>query len=207
MTIGTIGTGHMASGLAALWATKGHAIMLGSRDPDGAGRRIMPDRRVQVGTVRDAVAFGNVVLLATPWESAEASLRGAGSFAGKIVVDCTNPFAPGSSDMRMGNAVSGAEEVALWAEGATVFKAFNCISWKHLTAAMSPGPRTQCFYCGEEGEQKAMVTRLVVDAGFEPIDAGPLASARYLEPLAFLWMRLAFDEGLGTDIALTVVRR
>ncbi len=200
----------MASALARLWAAKGHAVMMGSRNPSAARERIAPpDRLIQVGTVRDAVAFGNVVFLATPWEFVETAIRGAGSFNRKIVIDCTNPFAVGTGGpaMRTGFTISAAEEVAGWAQGAVVFKAFNSIYWENFNRLPFGSQPLTCFYCGEDGEEKEVVAQLIRDAGLDPIDAGPLTSARYLEPLASLWMQLAFERGLGTDIALMLVHR
>jgi predicted dinucleotide-binding enzyme len=52
-----------------------------------------------------------------------------------------------------------------------------------------------------------VVSRLIEDSGFEPVDAGPLTSARYLEPLAFLWMEIALTLGSGKDIAIKLLRR
>jgi hypothetical protein len=50
------------------------------------------------------------------------------------------------------------------------------------------------------------VAQLSRDIGFDPVDSGPLTNARLLEPLAVLWMQLAFG-GKGTDIAFKLLRR
>ncbi|MCP4201903.1 MAG: hypothetical protein GY769_08215 [bacterium] len=63
------------------------------------------------------------------------------------------------------------------------------------------------FYCGDESARRGEVHALVEDIGFEAIDAGPITSARYLEPLAMLWISLAYAQGLGRDFALGVLRR
>jgi predicted dinucleotide-binding enzyme len=210
MTIGTIGTGKMASALASLWAAKGHAIMLGSRHPGDVRKNTAPgDPLIRFGAIADAVAFGNVVLLATPWGAAHDALRGAGSLQGKTLVDCTNPMSDRQvgGGMEIGRKTSAAEEIAQWAEGAMVFKAFNSIYWENLKNPRFGNRPVSGFYCGAEGEAKKTVAALINDAGFEPVDCGPLSSARYLEPLAFLWMQLAFERGLGKDIALTLVKR
>ena len=54
-----------------------------------------------------------------------------------------------------------------------------------------------------------IVELLIVDIplGFEGVDAGPLASARLLEPLALLWISGAYRFGLGRDYAFALVRR
>jgi predicted dinucleotide-binding enzyme len=49
--------------------------------------------------------------------------------------------------------------------------------------------------------------QLVKDVGFEALDAGDLSSARLLEPLAMLWIKLALAQGLGRDFAFLLARR
>jgi len=43
--------------------------------------------------------------------------------------------------------------------------------------------------------------------GFDVVDAGPLAQARLLEPLAMLWVWLAYQGRLGPNIAFRLMRR
>jgi len=63
------------------------------------------------------------------------------------------------------------------------------------------------FYCGDDEASKQLAAGLARDLGFEGVDAGPLASARLLEPLAMLWITLAFRQRLGRSIAFKLVRR
>jgi hypothetical protein len=63
------------------------------------------------------------------------------------------------------------------------------------------------FICGDDPEAKATVGSLAAELGFEVIDSGPLLTARYLEPLAMLWIHLAYVQGLGPDFAFKVIRR
>jgi predicted dinucleotide-binding enzyme len=63
------------------------------------------------------------------------------------------------------------------------------------------------LYAGNDADAKQVAAHLARDLGFEPLDAGPLTAARMLEPLALLWISLAYKQGLGTDFAFTVVRR
>lgn len=62
------------------------------------------------------------------------------------------------------------------------------------------------FVAGDDPEAKATVAGLVRDLGFDAADAGPLASARYLEPLAALMTTLDRAEP-GTLHALRLLRR
>lgn len=63
------------------------------------------------------------------------------------------------------------------------------------------------FICGDDAAAKGAVSTLAAELGFEVIDAGPLSSGRLLEPLALLWIRLAYVDGLGPNIAFKLLRR
>ncbi len=54
---------------------------------------------------------------------------------------------------------------------------------------------------------KAFVVSLVTGVGFEPVDAGPLKNARYLEPLAELMIQLGFALGRGTQLSPHMLSR
>jgi predicted dinucleotide-binding enzyme len=69
------------------------------------------------------------------------------------------------------------------------------------------GEGVTMFYCGDDAAAKEVAARLAADLGFEPVDAGPLAAARLLEPLALLWISLAYRQGLGREIAFKLLRR
>src|SRR5690348_456450 len=94
MDIGILGTGHMASGLAAAWARAGHGVTLGSRDPQAAGasHRDLPPA-VRLATQAEAAGARDVVVLATPFRAtAEVVVVHAAALGGKVIVDITNPF-------------------------------------------------------------------------------------------------------------------
>jgi predicted dinucleotide-binding enzyme len=63
------------------------------------------------------------------------------------------------------------------------------------------------LYCGDDADAKATVAKLISEVGFVPLDAGPLKSARYLEPLAMLMIQLGYGQEMGTNIALSLIRR
>ncbi len=60
---------------------------------------------------------------------------------------------------------------------------------------------SEVFYAGDEAGAKDTVRRLAGSTGFEPVDGGPLANARYLEPLGMLNIWLGYVGGRGTNIA------
>ena len=188
----------MGSALGDGWSAKGHSVVYGSRsgkDDKNTGRRF--------ATIRDAIAQSEVVVLAVPWDAVEPVLK-ANSVAGKIVVDATNPIGPGF-ELALGQTTSGGETVADLAKGAAVVKAFNTTGAGNMRNPQINGTSLTMFYAGDDGAANATVRQLVSDIGFEPVDAGPLKHARYLEPLAMLWITQSLQ--IGRDFAMQLIRR
>jgi hypothetical protein len=157
--------------------------------------------------VAEAAASGEVIVLATPWPAAKDAIKAAGSLAGKVVVDCTNPLKPDFAGLAFGYTTSGAEQVAEWAKGAKVFKAFNQTGFNIMADPTFDGRRAVIFVCGDDAAQKPTVLKLATDIGFEAIDAGSLVIARLLEPYGMLWIHLAYAQGMGRNFAFVLHRR
>lgn len=210
MNIGIIGSGNMGSSLGRIWARKGHRIIFSySRDKEKLNDLANSIPQSSVGSPSDAVQQSEAILLAVRWESVEDALKSAGSLSGKIVIDCTNPIKPDLSGLDVGFATSGAEEISRLAPGASIVKAFNT-AFAEVYKADSRlfGSRLpSMLFCGDDASAKNTVARLISDAGFEPVDSGPLLVARYLEPLAMLMIQLGYGRGMGTNIALSLIRR
>jgi len=207
MEIGIIGSGKMGAGLGRLWAKHGHHVMFNyPRRPEKLGafaQEIGPD--AQWGTPRDVVRFADVVLLAVPWSGIGDALSDAGSLDGKTLISCVNPFGPGG--LEVGLTSSAAEEISKLVPGAAVVEAFNTIfaSILYSSADLFGDKPPTVFYCGDNPEAKTKVAELIIDAGLQPVDAGPLQNARYIEPLAMLMMELGHSQRMGADIALRLM--
>ncbi|MHA2390593.1 MAG: NADPH-dependent F420 reductase [Promethearchaeota archaeon] len=208
MKIGIIGTGNMGQGLGKIWATKSHAIMFGSRDPVNVLKLANSlGQNVSGGTYTDAAQYGDVVVLAVPWSSAKESIEAAGDLKGKILIDCTNAVAPHLGGLLVGHTTSAAEQIADWAEGAKVVKAFHTLGSENLNKLEFGTHKASTFICGDDLEAKSIVKQLGLDLGYDVIDVGPLKNARLTEPLAMLWIELAYKQGMGTDIAFKLLTR
>jgi len=210
LKIGVLGTGVMGAALGRYVAGNGHMLMFGSRTPDkarGLAERIGPD--VSVGTYSEAVEFGELVVIATRWAHTRDVIDSSGPFGGKILLDCTNPETPDARGLVIGHTTSGAEEIARWAAGARVVKAFNHIYAELLDSGSRFGSdNATVFYCGDDREAKEIVAGLVSEGGFDPVDAGPLQNARYLEPAAQLIVQLVRVLEMGpSNVAFKLLRR
>jgi len=210
MKIGIIGSGNVGSALGKIWGRGGHNILFSSRHPEelrGLAESI--GKNVSYGIPAEAVKFGEVVVLAVPWTQAKDVLKSAGSFNGKVLVDCTNPLKPDLSGLAVEPNTSAAEEVAKVARDARVVKAFNTTfaAIMQSESRMFGSVRPVGLYCSDDDSAKVVVSGLIRETGLEPVDAGPLMSARYLESMAMLIIQLAFVRGMGTDMAYALLRR
>ena len=198
MKIAVIGSGNVGTALGDEWTAKGHQVVYGSRscNDESSSRR-------KFASVANAIAQSEVVALAVPWDAVQSVLS-SNDLSGKIVIDCTNPIAPGF-ELAIGTTTSGGETVAKLAKGALVVKAFNTTGFGNMRNPAFGGTKLTMFYAGDDDSAKKTAEKLIADIGFDPVDAGVLKIARYLEPLAMLWINLSMK--MGRDIALQLIER
>jgi predicted dinucleotide-binding enzyme len=209
MRIGMLGAGNVGGTLGTAWARHGHEVFFGVRNPDSPDvhallQRVGPRGRAE--SVTDAVRSAEAVVNALPWPATRGVLEKL-DLAGKILLDCTNPLKPDLSGLEVGTTTSGGELVAGWAKGARVIKIFNTTGFGNMENPSYGGKPITMLYCGDDAEAKHTAAGLARDIGFDPLDAGPLANARLLEPYAMLWIWLAIKGGAGSDFALKLVKR
>lgn len=201
-TIAILGTGNMGAGLARLFATSGHRVVIGARDPAKAAAlaaEIGP--AAEGGGIAAAVALADIVVLALPYVAAIEALKSAGNLTGKILVDISNPLKADFSGLAIGHSTSAAEEIQAAAAGAVVVKAFNTVFAALLPRAARTGQPMQTFIAADDATAKATVSELAASAGFAAVDAGPLGNARSLEPVGMMNIAFGFFLGRGSNVA------
>ena len=185
MKIAIIGAGRVGGALGTALRPKGHDIVYGVRAPERSQEH-------NAKSVAGAISGSDVVIMATPWSAAESLVcEHAWSLAGKILIDATNPLSPNASGLAVGFDTSGAEMLQSQAPEARVFKAFNSVGADVLANPRFADTSAAMFVAGPEGAEKNKVMALVTEVGFDAVDAGPLKSARLLEPLAMLCLQTA----------------
>ncbi|TDC10054.1 hypothetical protein E1265_31705, partial [Streptomyces sp. 8K308] len=152
------------------------------------------------GALREAAAFGDVVLVAVPSQVAVEVVEEAGPLDGKVVIDCTNPLVPGRVALATAGGPAMAERIAAAAPGARVVKAFNLASSEFWRQAPGPVP-LGVPVCGDDQAAAETVGRLVANLGCVPVPGGGLDRAGLLEATAAYLIGLWFA---GVD-ARTVV--
>ena len=183
--IGIIGAGNMGGNLAQLWADAGHEVMISSRHPDELKKQakaIGPN--VQVGTAREAAAFGTVVVIAVPygqWPNISDEIKS--ETVGKTVIDLTNPYPDRDGPMaeearKEGTGIADPK----YLPGAHLVRAFNSIIYTNLPRlAHREGELAAIPVAGDDADAVEVTSQLVRDAGFEPVMVGPLSQANLFD--------------------------
>jgi 8-hydroxy-5-deazaflavin:NADPH oxidoreductase len=185
LKIGIIGAGKIGGTLATLWVQAGHEVLVSSRHPDelqGLVRSL--GAKARAGTPQEAAVFGDVVLISVPY----GALPQVGKdlqkeLKGKVVLDTGNPYPERDGDMavearRKGTGVASAE----FLPGVRLVRAFNAISYRSLRSeAHRKGELVAIPLAADDAQAMQVAARLVRDAGFEPVEVGPLAKAKLFD--------------------------
>ncbi len=189
--IAIIGDGHVGSALGEGLRHAGREVRFGSHDPKQP--------------VKDAAAWGDVVILAVPWKAQKAVVDEAqGALDGKTVVDVSNAVSA-SGDLGIGFTTSAAEELQKMLPKARVVKAFNTVFAQTMSTGLVDGERLTVFTAADDAESKQKVGKLAEEIGFDVVDAGPLKSARLLEPLGMLNITLGYGLKMGNKIGFKLL--
>jgi predicted dinucleotide-binding enzyme len=176
MKIGIIGAGNIGGTLARHFAKVGHQVAVsnsrGTASLTDLVRSIGPNACAM--TVEDAAKFGEIILLAVPWRAPEA-LPPASLLAGKIVIDAMNPYSAAGEIMDMGDRNSS-EEILRRLPGVRLVKAFNTMYFKTLATESRPAEKDRLvlFVAGDDAQAKSVVSALIEQLGFAPVDTGSL---------------------------------
>ena len=208
MQIAIIGTGNVGSAIARGLKGRGHDVTLGVRDTSRPELIALgAETGARLADPHEAAQAADIVILALPWDKAEAAVKTLGDLSGRIVIDCMNPLAmiDGTLSLAIGHSESGGERVQSWLPGARVVKTLNQVGAEIMQDNASLPHRPVQFMAGDDPEAKAAVASLLADLGFEPLDAGNLIRARLLEPFAMVWINQALLRGKGRMWALAAV--
>jgi predicted dinucleotide-binding enzyme len=208
MNLGILGSGNVGGTLGRRWSAGGHRVIFSSRDPQSAEmQKLAAEAGATSASTAEAARASEILLLSTPWPAAQEVLKSCGDLSGKVLIDATNPLLPDLSGLAVGTTTSSAEQVAAWAKGARVVKAFNTVGFNVMQNPKFGGGSAVMFYCGDDAAAKATVHGLASELGFDARDAGPLSQARLLEPFALLWISLALKYGLGREFGFQLLTR
>lgn len=186
-TVSILGKGNMGSAISEL------------------AKRAGDDVTVLDSSDGDTPVTGDIVVLAVPYPALEGIVAARrDQFAGKVVVDITNPLNFQTYDsLTVAADGSAAAELAEQLPDSRVVKAFNTNFAATLKAGTVGGQPTTVLVAGDDAEAKQAVSEIVTGAGLQALDAGSLRRARELEALGFLQVTLAAGGQIPWDGGFT----
>lgn len=181
MNVGIIGSGRIGSNIGRRAAAAGHAVIFSfARDAQrlaDLAREVGQGARS--GTPAEA-ARADIVVFATPWEAIDDALAAAGTLAGRVVIDTSNPFGADGLIRLDGDETSG-QHNARRMPGAKLVKAFNTLTAGYQATAHDTPGEFAMFIAGDDYDAKQVAGVLVRALGFEPVDIGILAGASMID--------------------------
>jgi len=181
--IGIIGAGNIGASIGGLWVKAGHPVMFSSRNPDELKDLVAKlGPLAHAGTVADAIKFGDVLFIAVPY----AALPQIGAdykdaLKGKIMLDAGNAVPTRDGDAITKEADTNGTGITSqkYLAGTRLVRAFNTMGAKIFeTQSNRPDPKMGIPLAGDDPEALKVAQGLVRDAGFDPVVAGGLASAK-----------------------------
>jgi 8-hydroxy-5-deazaflavin:NADPH oxidoreductase len=198
MRIGILGSGLMGSKLGTIFARAGHDVVFSYSHSQRKLKRLAREARghARAGTPREAAANADALLLAVHWSRVDDVLKQTGDLSGKVIVTCSLPMNADDTKLAVAHTSSGAEALAKL-RAADVVSAFSTVPSEVLFDVFDGKRRRRrrpsLVYCGNGHHAKETAASLIRDVGFEPVDAGPLRIARYLEPFSLVMAQLAYE--------------
>jgi predicted dinucleotide-binding enzyme len=182
--IGIVGSGHIGGTLGMLLAAAGYEIFYSSRHPDALkdlARTTGP--RSRAGTVAEAIAFGDVIVLSVPLKSIPELDAGAKeALKGKIVIDTSNPYPERdgvlAEEARKDPGGMGVF-VARLLPGARIVRAFNTVYFADLKRTKNKaGEKIGIPIAGDDQEGLQAAVELAERIGLVPVVVGGLSASK-----------------------------
>ena len=197
--IGILGSGTVAQQLGLGFLKNGSQVKLGTREPAKLAEWLKATGpNASAGSLVEAAKFGDLLVIATKWEGTRNAISMAGkeNFAGKTVIDVTNPLEFGAEGtppkLAFGYPDSAGAKVQALLQDAKVVKAFNTISAYHMCNGRFDEGTGDLFIAGNDADAKKQVAGIAQGWGWNVSDIGGIQEAYLLEALAMVWIRYGF---------------
>jgi predicted dinucleotide-binding enzyme len=186
-TLGVIGSGAIGSGVARLAVAAGMDVVLSNSRGPHTLTQLVADlgKRARGGTVAEAAAAGDAVLLSIPLHA--VLTLPPDLLAGRLVLDTSNyyPGRDGQIPELDSDELTTSELVQRHLVGARLVKAFNNIGANQLTTRARPvgdADRSALPIAGDDDGAKRQATELLDRLGFDAVDTGRTADSWRSEP-------------------------
>ncbi|HJT57947.1 MAG TPA: NAD(P)-binding domain-containing protein [Ktedonobacteraceae bacterium] len=204
LTIAVLGAGNIGGTIGRKWVNAGHEVIFGVNDIHGKNAQSLRDElgdRAKIGTIADALGNNpNVVFMAIPGTAMESTIaQYASQLDGRIIIDSANRM--GTSTM---NSFASLQQHT---PNARIYRAFNTYGFENFANPEFDGIQADLFYCGTEGDSRAIVEQLISAIGLRPVYLGGVGQVGIVDGIAGIWFALALGQKRGRHLAFKVLER
>lgn len=199
--VAVLGAGNIGGTLGRKWANAGHTVAFGVANPAGEkAQKLRTDLgdAVTIGTVADALANADVVVMALPGGAMDETISAnAAQLDGKTIIDAANRMS--------GGPMNSLATFKAQTPHAQVFRAFNSLGWENFADPVFDGVQADLFYSGPDGTPREAVEQLISDIGLRPVRLGDADQAALVDSVGTLWFALALGQRRGRHLAFKVL--
>lgn len=200
--IGVIGSGIVGKVLASGFIKYGYDVMIGTSDVSKLNDWKSKETKGKVGSMQEAAAFGDIIVLAVKGAAAEKVLNLIQSnINGKTIIDTTNPISesvpPKNGVIQYFTSMNESLMEILQKKfpSANFVKSFNSVGNAFMVDPQFPGGTPTMFICGNNADARKEVTSILGQFGWEVCDMGAAEAAGPIESLCTLWCIPGFING------------
>jgi 8-hydroxy-5-deazaflavin:NADPH oxidoreductase len=203
LRIAVLGAGNIGGTLGRKWAAAGHKVAFGVTNPDSERAQKLQTELgngVTIGSAADALVDSDIVVMALPGRVMDETITThAAQLDGKIIIDTANKLGGGSM-----NSFATFQKHTPHAQ---IFRAFNTLGWENFANPVFDGIQADLFYCGPDGDARAVAEQLIVDVGLRPMRLGDAEQVGLVDSVGSLWFALALGQGKGRHLAFKILSK
>ncbi|HYL43936.1 MAG TPA: NAD(P)-binding domain-containing protein, partial [Ktedonobacteraceae bacterium] len=169
LNIAVLGAGKIGGTIGSKWVRAGYDVTFGVQDPDGKNAQALRSElgdNVKIGTLADVLGSNpDVVFMAIPGGTMEATIaQYASQLDGRVIIDSANRM--GAPNMNSFAALGQ------HTPHARIYRAFNSYGFENFANPEYNGVQADLFYCGSDGDSRAVVEQLIAAVGLRPVYVG-----------------------------------
>jgi len=206
--IGIVGSGRIGGNLGILLAKAGYEILYSSRHPDTLKELVKKSGpKARAGTIMEAIAFGDVVVLSTPLKALPAfDAETKSALKGKIVIDTSNPYPERdgviAEQARKDPGGMGAF-ISRLLPGARIVRAFNTVYFEDLRKTRNKkGEIIGIPIASDDEEGLKVASELVKRGGLDPVIVGGLSASKLFDVGAAVYATSASAKEISEKLHL-----
>jgi predicted dinucleotide-binding enzyme len=204
VNIAVLGAGNIGGTIGSKWVNAGYQVIFGVNDPHGKNAQALRSElgdKAKIGTIADALGSNpDVVLMAVPGTAMDATIaQYASQLDGRIIIDAANKMGAPAMD----SFAALKEHVPQ----ARIYRAFNTYGFENFANPEFDGVQADLFFCGTEGDSRAIVEQLISDVGLRPMYLGGVEQVGVVDGITGIWFALALKQGKGRHLAFKVLNR